>query len=236
MLKIIFFLLLLANGVLFAFHQGYLESVTPGGHEPERMKNQLNADKIRLIATPVQAGAPPQQALASAEPAAPRNTQAVFDTACIEIGTFTALEARRFEAQLAALPLAGKPARLDVTESSSHMVLIPPQGDKAGADKKVAELRTRGVTDYYVLQGTADPDLRWGVSLGIFRSENAAKAYLEQVSQKGVRSARLVAYKAPMRRFAFRVSADTQARSGIEKLKTVFPNQQLRDCPVGSAE
>lgn len=245
MLKIIFFLLLLANAGLFAFHQGYLEAVTPGGHEPERMKNQLHADRIRPIATPAPMPEPaspaspasaPQESLASAEPAQSQSAQEAFDTACLEIGTFTAAEARRFEAQLAALPLAGKPSRMDVAESSSHMVLIPSQGDRAGADRKVAELRALGVTDYFVLQDTLDPELRWGVSLGIFRSEDAAKAFLAQVSQKGVRSARLVDYQAPMKKFVFRVNADTQARAGIEKLKTLFPNQQMRDCPVAAAQ
>lgn len=236
MLKIIFFLLLLANGVLFAFHQGYLETVSPDGHEPERMKSQLNADKFRLIATPAPTPASaPQEASASAAATEPGNGPAVFDTACLEIGPFTAAEARRYEAQLASLPLAGKPTRLEVSESSSHMVLIPSLGDKAGADKKVAELRALGVTDYYVLQDTANPDLRWGVSLGIFRSEDAARTYLAQVSQKGVRSARLIEYKAPMKKFAFQVNADTQARSGIEKLKAAFPAQQVRDCPATNA-
>ncbi len=235
MLKLIFFLLLVVNGALFAFHQGYLEALSPSGHEPERMKNQLNADKIRLIATP--AAVPvPAEALASVAQAEPRTEPAAPGIACVEIGTFTAAEARRFEAQLAALPLAGKPSRLDVTESSSHMVLIPSQGDKLGANKKIAELRGLGVTDYYVLQDHPNPDLRWGISLGIFKSEEAARTYLAQVSEKGVRSARLVDYKVPMKKFAFQLQADSQARPDIEKLKSAFPTQQMRDCPATAAE
>lgn len=236
MLKIVFLLLLLANGVLFAFHQGYLESVSPSGHEPERMKNQLNADKIRLVATPAVPAVPasadavnPAQAQAPLEPAGPT-------AACIEIGTFTAAEARRFETQLAALPLTGKVERLEVSEPSSHMVMIPPQGDKAGADRKVAELRALGVTDYYVLQDPPAPELRWGVSLGIFKSEEAARTYLTQVTQKGVRSARMIDYKTPMKKIAFQVNADSQARSGIEKLSAAFPNQRFRACPASGTE
>lgn len=241
MLNFVFFLLLLANGVLFAFHQGYLETVSPSGHEPERMKNQLNADKIKLIApisslaTPAAAPSGPAETAVSDAQSGNANETAVPKTACVEIGNFTASEARRFEAQLTSLPSVGKPTRLEVAEPSSHMVLIPSQNDKAGADKKVAELRTLGVTDYYVLQDPPNPELRWGVSLGIFKSEEAARAYLAQMSQKGVRSARLIEYKTPMKKFAFQLQAGSQTSAGIDKLKAAFPNQQVRNCTEANA-
>jgi hypothetical protein len=237
MLKLVFLLLLLANGVLFAFHQGYLEAVSPSGHEPERMKNQLNAEKIKQIALPVAAPAAetPAETVASDAQPGNENETSVLKAACIEIGSFTASEARRFETQLASLPLLGKATRLEVAEPSSHMVLIPPQNDKAGADKKVAELRSLGVTDYYVLQDPPNPELRWGVSLGIFKSEEAARAYLTQMSQRGVRSARLIAYKTPMKKFAFQLPAGAQTAAGIDKLKSAFPSQQVRNCPEANA-
>ena len=236
MLKLIFSLLLVTNGVLFAFHQGYLDGLNPGAHEPERMRNQLNAEKIRLIALPPAGSAAPADPGLSAAQADARNELADLKTACVEIGTFTAAEARRFETQLASLTPAVKPERVEVTEPSSHMVLIPSQGDKAGADKKVAELRALGISDYYVLADNPNPELRWGVSLGIFKSEEAARAYLAQMSQKGVRSARLVEYKAPMKKFAFQVQADGQAKAGIDKLKPAFPSQQMRECALANAD
>lgn len=240
MLKLIFFLLLLVNGVLFAFHQGYLGSFGPDGHEPERMNNQLNADKIKLIAAPApapaSASAPAPDIVASAAQPDNSNEQAAPKIACLQIGAFTVVEARRFEAQLASLPLTEKPARLDISEPSSHMVLIPPQNGKAGADKKVAELRALGVTDYFVLADHSNSELRWGISLGVFKSEEAARAFLSQLGQKGVRSARLAEYKAPMKKIAFRLQADGQTRSGIEKLKFAFPNQQVRDCPEANGD
>ncbi|MGV3740786.1 MAG: SPOR domain-containing protein [Burkholderiaceae bacterium] len=87
-----------------------------------------------------------------------------------------------------------------------------------------------------MLQDHPNPELRWGVSLGIFKSEEAARAYLAQMSQKGVRSARLVEYKTPMKKFAFQVQADSQVRSGIDKLKSAFPGQQMRECALANAD
>ncbi|MGV3742752.1 MAG: SPOR domain-containing protein, partial [Burkholderiaceae bacterium] len=133
MLKLIFSLLLVANGVLFAFQQGYLDALNPSAHEPERMRNQLNADKIKLIALPPAGPAAPADPGLSAAQADARDELAGLKTACVEIGTFTAAEARRFETQLAALAPALKPERVELSEPSSHMVLIPSQGDKAGA-------------------------------------------------------------------------------------------------------
>lgn len=49
MMKFFFWLFLLGNGALFAYHQGHLADFFPKQHDPERMKQQLNADKIQLI-------------------------------------------------------------------------------------------------------------------------------------------------------------------------------------------
>lgn len=233
MLKLVFFLLLLANGVLFAFHQGYLDALSPTGHEPERVKNQLNADKIRLIAAPpaaLPAAPPADEAAQLAQNDA--NDEPAPKAACVEIGLFTAAEARRFEAQFAAVSLGGAPKRVEISEPSSHMVLIPPQNDRVGANNKVAELRALGVTDYFILQDPPNPELRWAISLGVFKSEEAARAYIAQLSQRGVRSARMVEYKVPMKKFAFQMRTDARTHPGIEKLKSSFPGQQLRDCPA----
>lgn len=233
MLKLVFFLLLLANGVLFAFHQGYLDALGPTGHEPERIKNQLNADNIRLIAAPpaaLPAAPPAEEAAQLAQNDA--NGEPAPKAACVEIGNFTTIEARRFEAQFAAVSPGGTPKRVEMSEPSSHMVLLPTQNDRVGANNKVAELRALGVTDYFILQDPPNPELRWAISLGVFKSEEAARAYIAQLSQKGVRSARLVEYKVPMKKFAFQMQADARTRPGIERLKASFPSQQLRDCPA----
>jgi hypothetical protein len=237
MLKFFFWILLFANGVVFAYHQSYLEELIPSGREPERMARQMNADKIRPVATPPAARPEPAETDTSALPVK-ETAAAVADkvdppaaSACVEIGNFTGAEAKRFEAQLASFFPSMKSTRVERAETSSHMVMIPSQGDKEGAAKKASELRALGITDYFILQENANPDLRWGISLGVFRNEEAARAYLVQLAQKGVRSARLADYKMPMKKFAFQLQGtDQQLKTGMDKIKQAFPGQPTNAC------
>ncbi|MBS0309349.1 MAG: SPOR domain-containing protein, partial [Proteobacteria bacterium] len=178
MLKFFFWLLLLANGALLAYQQGYLDTWFADNHEPGRLAKQLNADKIRLL--PANTGKPAvadtgKKALADAAdidtlPAvaadASKNQDATVVPACTEFGNFSDAEAKRFEAQLTPLALGKRLSRRTLTEGGSHMVFIPPQGNKENAEKKIGELRRMGITDFYLVQDNSP--MRWSISLGIF--------------------------------------------------------------------
>jgi hypothetical protein len=242
MLKFIFGALLAANALLFAYQQGYLEALLPSGREPARMRNQLNADKIGLVAAPAPNALSPAAAsgiapvaasssgqsdkTAQADKTAPTDRTAA--AACTEIGNFTPSEAKRFEARLASSPLAGKFSRSEIHETSSHMVLIPSRGNREEAERKTAELREMNIHDYYIIQDNSN--LRWAISLGIFRSEEAARAHLDTLFRKGVRNAQLVEYKVPLTRVVFQLRGLGKEGSDIEKIKADFPRQEMRAC------
>jgi hypothetical protein len=233
MMKFLFCSLLAANGLLFAYQQGYLDTLAPNGREPARMANQLNADKIKLL-PPASGSAAASQAPRAApvsatapQPEPSANKQAA--AACTEIGNFSVAEGKRFESQLAAASLADKLTRREVQELGSHMVLIPPQAGKAGADKKAAELRKLGIADFYVMQDSSPQ--RWGISLGIFKTEEAARAHLASLVQKGVRSAQVVEYKIAVNKLAFQLrQLDPSAKDQLEKIKAGFTQLEMRDC------
>lgn len=248
MLKILFSILLLANAGLFAFHQGYLDGLLAPNREPARLSRQINADKIRMV--PADAAKPPgedrnkptaapepaaTQSVTPAEPvlvAADAPTAAIGANAeriaCTEIGNFNEADASRFEQQLAVLALGNRLSRRVIQEKTSYMVFMPAQGNKENADKKVAQLRALGVTDFYVIQDSSE--LRWGISLGIFSSETAAQARLAQLNQQGVRSARIGERNAASK-LAFQLrDLDGATRDGLEKIRMQYPQQQMRNC------
>ncbi|MEN3293469.1 MAG: hypothetical protein V7642_2722 [Burkholderiales bacterium] len=214
MMKFFFWILLLANAGLFAYRQGYLDTMMPSSREPARMSNQLNADKVKLI--------PAADALAATGKKADGWT-------CTEVGNFSTGEAKRFELRLAALALDGRVSQRGIQEVVSHIVYVPPQGDKEGADKKVEELRRLGIEDLYIIQD--DSSLRWGISLGVFKQEEGARAHLADLARKGVRSARIASHSVATSMVAFQIrdlDADTKAR--IDKIKEDFPRQEIRNC------
>lgn len=248
MLKFFFWLLLLANAALFAYQRGYLESVLPSGREPARLARQFNADKIKLISAPPAAEeeqTPPaeSQPATAPTPGTPAATTASVAAVpapgpvpakstvptCIEIGNFTADEAKRFGAQLAVLALGPRLSQHPVQQAASHIVYIPPQGSKEGAEKKAGELRHLGVKDFFIIQN--DSSLRWGISLGVFKQESTARAYLAGLNQKGVHSARVGEYGGTNSLVAFRLlGLDAKAKETLDKIKAGFPRQQTRVC------
>lgn len=274
MLKLLFWLLLVGNGILFAVQRGYVGAAMPEKHEPQRLAQQLqpqtltilpaNSDKLTAPArsavaadagkdadadhrtaapAPVSASAAPVAApaaavapvapVASAAPAAPAVSQARAETiACTEIGNFNNVEARKFDAQLAALKLPVKASTRNVQEVASHMVYIPSQGSHDGADRKAAELRRLGIQDFYVIpESQPNPALHWAISLGVFKTEDAAKAYIGQLIPKGVRSARILARNVSASKQAYQWrNIDATTKAALDGLVTKFPGQELRNC------
>lgn len=219
MLKFVFWALLCLNGVLLAYGQGLLGPSRSGEREPARLKNQVAPDKLRII-TPEQAQAASEQAAsvepgASASAAASATVPAPQTIACTEIGPFSAGEAKRFETRLASLELGERQSRISVPfqEVTSRLVYIPPLGSKEAAERKAAELRNLGVSNLFVI--ASDPQLRWGISLGLFKADGAAQALLASLNKQGVRGARILP-RGPMGTRAawqFRdIDADTRAR------------------------
>lgn len=258
MLKILFWILLLGNGALYAYQQGHLNAWLGSNHEPARLAHQINADKIRLLpaasgskadnppaASPANNPVPPPPANGSSKAAEPvlaaastalpavAAKKAEADSppevyACTEIGNFSEADASRFEKQLTALALGKRLSRRVVQEPSGYMVWIPPQGTREYADKKAGELRQLGITEFYVIQDASE--FRWGISLGIFSTEAAAKSRLAQLMLQGVRSARVIT-RSTISKVTFQLrDLDGAARESVNKIKMLYPLQQMRNC------
>jgi hypothetical protein len=252
MLKFLFWILIVANSTLLAFRFGYLESLLPGKSEPQRLSQQLNADKIKLIpvtkpasavavastsaasavaSAPSAAGA---QASVSAPsvpvaPPAPAPEKANKLVACTEVGTFASNETKKFESRLTSLALGERMTKRSIQEVATHMVFIPPQTSKEGAEKKASELKKLGVTNFFIIQDNSK--LRWGISLGVFKTEAAAKKYLASLSKQGVRSARVGARSVSGTKLAY-VLRDLEPATiqSLNKIMADFPEQKAHEC------
>lgn len=228
MLKLIFALLVAANAALFAYGKGYLGQFSGNEHEPERLQKQQNADKLKLVS------ASKAEAVAAVvnpppPPPVPRDEPAAI--ACLEAGNFQLPEARKFEDRLAPLALGDRQQRRNLPgqEISSYIVHIPPQGSRAAADKKADELRNLGITNFFVMNDSSP--LRWGISLGVFRTEAAAQAQLATLNKQGVQSARVAPRYTGNKQLIYQfrdISEDTKAR--IDKIVAKFPEQETRSC------
>ena len=230
MLKFVFWLLAGVNLLVLAIGQGYLGSFRTETREPARLKNQLQANKLSLL-TQEQATAPAappaaEEAVpAAAAPAPPPSY------ACTEVGNFLLADGRRFEAQVAALDLGDRQSRRNVAgqDISSYMVYIPPQGSKEGAERKAGELKQLGVKNYFIInEGSAQ---RWGISLGVFKSETSAQSQLASLNKQGVHSARVAPRYSASKQFAYQFrDLDAATRARLAEITKQFEEQELRSC------
>lgn len=182
-----FLLLIFANLLFFAWSQGYFGRLDDG-REPQRYSRQLEPGRLRLM---------------PADQLPPDPPPVVF--ACRLLDGLKIEEARKLleTAQAKADSLAkadeadkvGKADRADALKLTltplppppSQWVHIPPQPNKAAADKKLQEVKQRGVTDASLVL-TAGPD-RLAISFGTFNNLEAATARLQALKKHGIRSA-----------------------------------------------
>lgn len=181
MARVIFLLLVLANMLFFAWMAGYLgERET--GREPERLRAQLAPERLRVTRDGMEVGPP---ASPPATPLAAAPVSAASEVVCRRVGPIAAGVAEKLIAAIA--ERGASSARLPV-EEEYFWVFIPPNPAKT-PEKIVSELKQLGVTEF-VINGEGGQD-RGSISLGMFRTEEAAKEYLAQLGKKGIRSAKV---------------------------------------------
>ncbi|RJX33513.1 MAG: SPOR domain-containing protein [Oxalobacter sp.] len=245
MLKLIFWSLLLVNAALFAFRLGYLDSLMVSKTESERLAKQLNVDKLKIVKkepagqTPSPTSVTPPLAATSAPlasappvaPAAPPKVQARPPKLipCTEVGEFVLEEAKKIEPRLLKLVPGERFSKRTRQEVVTYMVHIPPQSGKAAAEKKAGELKALGVKNFFIIQDNST--MRWGISLGVFKSEAAAKRHLESLKKQGVRSARVGPRSVADRRYTFVLrDLDDASLKTLDNIMRDFPEQEAQAC------
>jgi cell division protein FtsN len=220
MLKFIFICLLIANALLIALWQGYIANPVYEPRQPQRLSQQEAASHLKLISA--------DEATAPVKPEIKEQPkQQTF--ACLEWGNFQTADISKVEDKLKALAFGSRQSRVNVQDNSGTMVYIPPLGSKEAADKKALELTHLGVHDFYIVQDQSN--MRWSISLGVFKTEEAAKQQLANLVAKGVHSARIGVHSAETNKFNFLFRNVTGSeRSDLDNLKTDFPNQDLHLC------
>lgn len=198
-LRILLLLLLLANLAVLFWNRGLFGS-DDDGREPERLEEQKAADKLKIV--PPAAALPSLSATATAPMPAPVPAPATVPTPtptppaapapaalCRLVSGLPAAENKTWiTAAAAKLP----EARIAPSAAApSYDVLIPALAGKDAAESKLKEVRALGVTA--PVRTVADGGDKFALVFASLPGEAAAKAQLQALQEKGVRSARIVA-------------------------------------------
>ncbi|WP_404992309.1 SPOR domain-containing protein [Cupriavidus pauculus] len=241
-LTVLLLILLIANALLLAallgaFGPQPLAGMLESPREPQRVEQQVRGDRMQLL-PPADASAPSAPAPRGATPGSVTLAAAPAD-GCMEMGGFTMQTAQRAREDLSAIA-AGAPMPVDQFERSEQVrwwVHLPAQATRENAERKLAELRRRKVTDVSVVAG--EDATSFTVSLGLFRDRERADRFLESLRAQGVRTALISdAPRAVPRQWlrvphaseAVRLRMDeVRARYGAEVLQACNGMTQARD-------
>lgn len=184
-MRLAFFLLLLLNVALYPFVSG-LVARQGDGSEPLRMSSQLKPDSIRILPADV---APAE---ARAKPGASELAMPAGDepTVCQALDGLSREQIDVLAARIREQQLAAQLSETEQIETTAWWVNIPDMPTRQIAERKQAELRALGIRDMIVMGEPADPQ-KLAISLGLFKTEAAAKELLASLNGQGVRSARI---------------------------------------------
>lgn len=237
--RLVFFALLLANVAFFAWR----ENAGPAaGHEPQRLQHEIAPDKIQLIlpekpaapqdepkateSKPPEAPAKPE-ATATPEPQV-KGVEANLPLLCKSFSGFTPESAKAALTAISSSSPNTKVALITIRESSSYWVHIPPQSSKAGAEKKVGELRQLGVEDSFIISDEG-PN-KWAVSLGLFKSKETADNFLQKLGKQGVRSAKIEVRDKGAEKVRLEVNAPAEALGVLAREIKPLANATIGEC------
>lgn len=202
MLKMLVVLLVLANGVFFAWTQGWIDGPTGvrarGDREPERLGQQVRPELVQILsAAPAGPASAPALTTLPAAPvaAAPASIPtATAPLACLEAGPFSGAEVAPAEAVLRSALPDGSWVSVKSTRSGLWMVYLGKFKDRDAQLKKQDELRAMRV-EYDDLR--SPPELLPGLSLGRFEERSNAVNALDKFSLRGIRSAKVIEVRSP---------------------------------------
>lgn len=247
MLRLIVLLLFIANLAFYGWTQGWLDAWLPRGpaHEgPQRLARQVHPERVRIVplSGPDGPAAPAAPAAGAAQPPAPSAPDAgsaarpASDAAapaastapaasvaaaatsgvCLEAGPYNTAERSQVETRLRAALTAAVWTVETVERPGSWLLYMGPYPDADLMARKKEELRKLGIA--FQDQRTP-PTLSPGLALGRFEERKAADAALLRLTDRGVRSARVITLRAPQPGYVLRFDrADAALRAGLTDL------------------
>jgi hypothetical protein len=208
--RTLFLVLVFANVAFFAWRY-YADHSPSRGADP--VTQQLQPERIKIIA-------PEELARISGRAQA----------ACVELGPITAGDASRAEEAVTGLAAGLKVSQRRTEDLGRWWVYIPPLPTRQAAMQRAAELRNQGVEDSSLISD--DPQWRNAISLGVFRSEDAASKRAEELRRRGVRGVETGPRESAVARVYVQLrDAPEPVRAKLGELKGGFPGAEVRECP-----
>ncbi|HUW25917.1 MAG TPA: SPOR domain-containing protein [Gallionella sp.] len=222
-MRALFWILLLGNVIFFAAMQwgdGLIADEQLTQAQPA-----LHEEKIRLLTPPVTEPAESSVVAAESTPSATKPDASV----CLEWGDFSGADLTRATAALSTLQLGDKLSQHQVEHAIGYWVYIPPSNGKAAVTQKIAQLKARGIDEYFVVPD-AGPWLN-AISLGVFKTQEAAQSFLDDLQRnRDVRTAQIGERASKFKTTVFVLNGlDATTASELAEIQKGFPGSILKN-------
>lgn len=204
--RLLALVLVFANLIFYAWTQDYLGAFDKN-HESQRLNQQLNADKLRIVRMDQQSAAARDEA------------------GCRLVSGLNLAEAEALK--LTAESAGAITKLLPQAEPPLYLVLIGDLANKAAADKKAAELIRFGVKEFNTVQLDGG---KQEIILGSFKAEDAAAEFLAGLEKLRIKSALLERRDAPVLKARVEARAQASVLQQLPSLITPYPNAKLSVC------
>ena len=166
-------------------------AVVPGAQvvivsSPVAASAPLATEKPATVAASAPAPARASAALPGPVPVHMQGGKVVATKNCMEWGEFSGDDMALASKVLAGMKFGDKLTQRTVEYDKGYWVYVPPLRNKAAINKKIEEIRAAGIEEYFVVPGSG----KWhnAISLGVFKTEEAAKHFQSSLKKKGLRA------------------------------------------------
>ena len=230
MLGLLVLALLLANAAYYAWSQNLLADygfAPQAQSEPQRLTQQIRPEALQLLARdePVPPHVPPPQ---SQPPVVAISGEAPAAAQCLQAGLFSEVQANALRPGLQAGLPEGSWSLESSVEPGRWIIYMGRYANDEALVKKRNELRNRNVS----FEPLVNPALNPGLSLGHFNSQAEAEAELNNIAQRGVRTARVLQERPEVRGHTLKLAAaDAALLAKVDTLKPLLAGKALKACP-----
>jgi hypothetical protein len=218
MLRFFVLLLVLLNGLYFAWSQEYLRGYgfgpTPTG-EPQRLARQIRPEAIRILSAQ------------DAQEAVTRAQTLAKPTECLQAGLFDERQTQAVRQTLREVLAPEAWSLSPLTEPARWIVYMGPYPNAEALAKKRKELAVLKINP----EPLTNPKLEPGLSLGGHASKTAADVALATYNQRGVHTARVVQEHPELTGTLLKLPAvDEALRARLTTLSPVPISKPLQSC------
>jgi hypothetical protein len=218
MLRLLVLILLLANGLYFAWGNGFLLSYGFGPaqqNEPQRMAQQIQPDAVRLI-SPKEFVQIEEQVKADLLP-----------KECLQAGPFDEAEAPKLRQTLGETLPDDAWSLEELHVAARWIVYLGKYPDAEALAKKRSEIAALN----FKIESLDNPSLEPGLSLGGFDTKADASAALVRLTARGLHTARVVQERPESLAYRLKLPAVGAAlKPKLSELRSALADKPLHPC------